>query len=469
MMRCYLFLLLLVLASCKVGPTYHPPCIEAPDQWKNPAVEGEVALCLDKWWELFQDETLNQLEEDTVHNNPDLETALWRIEEARAVAAHEKALLFPDIDIRPGFVNTGVLFKIFLPPGGGFPPSVAANDVFRIHQQLFAIPLQLNYNLDLFGVQQQKFESAWYTEQAKEEAYRSLLLALTTSIAEAYFNLRAIDASILLLEETIDLRAKDLALSENRFRMGLVSGLDVENYKQLLAQSKIDLVDNERLRSLQENQMAALAGVPASVFSLPRMPLTVSPPKIPASLPSTMLLRRPDLAEAERTMAAQHALVGSSYAALLPSFSLTSGIGYQSPVFRKFMEEASRYWTMGVQSDQTLFDGGKKFSNIDIAWARFFEASSNYKSIALRAFKEVEDSLVEIEAEDKQVKNYEYLLEAAQQASNMSKRRYESGLVNNFEYIVNERAVLQAKLRLQALIGLQYASTLKLIRSLGGL
>ncbi len=182
-----------------------------------------------------------------------------------------------------------------------------------------------------------------------------------------------------------------------------------------------------------------------------------------------MLLRRPDLAEAERMMAAQHALVGSAYGELLPSFALTGGLGYQSPVFRKFMEEASRYWTMGVQSDQTLFDGGKKFSDIDIAWARFFQASTNYKSIALRAFREVEDSLVEIEAEEKQVKNYEYLLNAAEQASNMSKRRYEAGLVNNFEYIVNERAVLQAKLRLQALIGLQYASTLKLIRSLGGL
>lgn len=455
------------LASCKVGPNYHPPCVETPETWKGEDPQGQSLTYTDKWWDFFNDETLSCLEEQVVHNNPDLETALWRIEEARAVAAHEKAALYPDIDLKPGFFNTGALFKLFFPTKNGLPPALTSTDVFRIHQQQFAFPLQLNYDLDLWGLKQQNFESAFYNEQAKEEAYRSLLLAITTSIAEAYFNLRSIDASIELLEKTIELRSRDLRLSENRFRTGLVSGLDVENYKQLLAQSKIQLVDNERLRALQENQIANLAGIPASVYSLPRMPLVVSPPQVQSELPSTMLLRRPDLAEAERQMAAQHALVGASYASLFPSFSLTAGLGYESPVFKDFMEEFGRYWSMGVQADQTLFDGGKKFSNIDISWARFFQASSNYQSIALRAFKEVEDALVELEAESKQVKNYEYLLEAAQKASSMSKRRYEAGLVNNFEYIVNERAVLDAQLRLQALIGLQYTSTLKLIRALG--
>lgn len=470
MLRLFLLFSLVGLASCKVGPTYHPPCVEAPAEWKGETKKGGYVLSdEDKWWEIFDDETLNCLEEETVLNNPDLETALWRIEEARAVAAHEKAALFPEIDLKPGFLNTGVLFKLFFPTKNGLPPALTAIDVFRIHQQQFAFPVQLNYDVDIWGLKQQNFESAFYNEQAKEEAYRSLLLTLTTSIAEAYFNVRSIDASIELLEKTIELRSRDLALSENRFRMGLVAGLDVENYKQLLAQSKIELVDNERLRALQENQIANLAGIPASIYSLPRMPLTVGPPGIPADLPSTMLLRRPDLAEAEREMASQHALVGAAYASLFPSFSLTSVLGFQSPVFKDFMEEFSRYWSLGVQSNQTLFDGGRKFSNIDAAWARFFQASSNYKSIALRAFREVEDALVELEMEAKQVKNFEYLLEAARKASEMSKRRFESGLVNNFEYIVNERAFLDAELRLQALIGLQYASTLKLIRSLGGL
>lgn len=468
MQRLFLLLSLLSFASCKVGPSYHPPCVETPEAWKTEVAAGQKFTYDDKWWDLFADETLSCLEEQTILNNPDLETALWRIEEARAVAAHEKAALFPDIDLNPSFLNTGALFKLFFPTKNGLPPTLTAVDVFRIHQQQFAFPLLYNYDLDLWGLKQQNFESAYYNEQSKEEAYRSLLLMLTTSIAEAYFNLRSIDASIVLLEKTIALRSKDLELSENRFNMGLVSGLDVENYKQLLAQSKIQLVDNERLRALQENQIANLAGIPASLYALPRMPLVVSPPPVQADLPSTMLLRRPDLAEAERQMAAQHALVGAAYASLFPSFSLTAGLGYESPVFKDFMEYFGRYWTMGAQANQTVFDGGKKFSNIDATWARFFQASSNYQSIALRAFKEVEDALVELEAESKQVKNYEYLLEAARKASNMSKRRYEAGLVNNFEYIVNERAVLDAELRLQALIGLQYTSTLNLIRALGG-
>lgn len=463
-----LVLLILILCTqCKVGPAYHPPSVETPESWKTPDAALAPIPPLGEWWDLFEDPTLSQLEEQAVKNNPDLNIALYRIEEAQAVASLVKSDLFPSIDLLPGFTNTGTLFKIFLP--GTLPQGLIAKDIYRIHQQQFAFPLSLNYDLDLFGRNQQRYESAFIAEQAKEQAYRSALLDLTTALAAAYFNLRSIDSSIDLLEKTIKLREQDLKLSERRFTGGLVTALDVENYRQLLLQSKIDLVENQRLRALQENQIAAYMGVPASLFCLPFHPLYEEPPLIPAGIPCEMLLNRPDLAQAEREMASEHALVGAAYASFFPSFSLTAGLGYVSPDFKAFMEDASRFWTLGVQADQTLFDGGRKFSNLDISWARFFEASWNYQSVAIRAFREVEDSLMDLDAERRQMENLKALRDAAKKASALSKRRYDQGLVNNFEYVTNERTVLDAELRLSSLLGLQYSSTAKLIRSIGGL
>ncbi len=458
----------LLLSSCKVGPAYHPPCPETPEGWKAP--EAEVALPqVNEWWEIFQDAQLSSLEETAVANNPDLATALYRVEEAKAFASIVQSDLFPQFSLNPGFTNTGALFKIFLPNSPAIPPGFIAKDIFRIHQQQFAFPLNLSYDFDLFGLNQDRFESAFYDEQAREAAYFSVLLDLTTALASAYFNLRSLDTSIELLSRTIELREKDLTLSQRRYEGGLVTLLDVENYRQLLEQSKIDYTESERLRTLQENQIALLIGTPASLFCLAPNPLRESPPPIPAGLPSTMLLRRPDIAEAERTMASQHALVDAAYASFFPSFTLTAGLGYVSPDFKAFMESLSRYWQLGVNANQTVYDGGRKFSNLDYAWSRFFEASSQYQSVVLRAFREVEDGLTDLDAERKQIVNYNALLKAAKSASALSKRRYEAGLVNNFEYVVNERTVLDAELRLSSLVGLQYASTVQLIRALGGL
>lgn len=454
-------------SACQVGPSYDPPCVETPEQWKGP--HQEVVLSVDpaRWWDLFNDPTLDCLERQAEASNPDLVTIAFRIEEAKANAAIVRSDLFPQLGLNPGFTNTGTLFKLFLPPGA--PPSFTSVDKYRIHQQVFAFPLNLNYELDLFGKNQSRYDSAFYAEQAQEDSYFAALLNLQTSLAGAYFNLRSLDASIDLLKRTIVLREQDVHLSERRYQLGLVSALDVENYRQILIQSQIDLVDNERLRSLQENQIALFVGIPASIFALPFNPLRESPPPIPAGIPSEVLLKRPDLAQAERNMASQHALINAAYASYFPSFSLTGGIGFISPDFKSFMDNFSRYWNLGVQANQTVFDGGRIPSNVDLSWARFFQASSEYQSLVLKAFKEVEDHLTELDAESKQVKNVEALLETTRKAAKLSKQRYEGGLTNNFEYVTNERTVLNAELQLSTLQSLQYNSTVNLIRSMGGL
>lgn len=453
--------------GCKVGPSYDPPCVQTPEEWKNPHTESAVAVDPEHWWDLFNDPTLACLERQAEAANQDLVTIAFRVEEAKAQASIVKSDLFPQIGLNPGFTNTGILFKLFLPPG--VPPSFTSVDKYRIHQQVFSFPLNLNYDPDLFGKNQSRFESAFYAEQAEEDAYFDALLNLQTALAGAYFNLRSLDASIDLLKRTITLREQDVHLSERRFQEGLVSALDVENYRQILIQSKIDLVENERLRSLQENQIALFVGVPASIFSLPFNPLNQSPPVIPAGIPSEVLLKRADLAQAERTMASQHALINAAYASYFPSFSLTAAIGYVSPDFKSFMDNFSRYWNLGVQANQPVFDGGRIPSNVDASWARFFQASSEYQSLVLRAFKEVEDNLTDLDAEAKQVQNVEALLVTTRKAAKLSKQRYESGLTNNFEYVTNERTVLNAELQLSTLQSLQYNSTVNLIRAMGGL
>lgn len=462
-------LLLLILSSCRVGPSYVPPGLTSPQEWKSSFPETAVLPDVANWWEIFQDEKLNALENEALTRSPTLLVALCRIQEAWAVAGIARADLFPQFNINPTYTNSGQLFKLYVPnqlsnlfPVGTIP------DIFRIHQQQYGLPFNLSYELDLWGKYKSLQESAIFNAVAQEEAYRTALLSLTADLASAYYSLRCLDTLIMILEETVETRLIDFNQNRTRHEKGLIGAGDVSNASLQLTNTEADLFDARHQRAIQENRIAALMGVSASAFTIESLPLYQAPPTVPAGIPSAMLKRRPDIAQAERSMHAEHLMINAAIAEYYPSVELTGALGFLSPDYRQFMRWISRLWSMGAQANQTLFDGGRKSSFEDASWARFGQAAGHYQQTVLTAFKEVEDALVALEYEAKQNTALESSVHAAQITKNLSVHKYKSGLVSYTDVVDNQRQELNAERSLIGLLGLRYQSTINLIKALGG-
>lgn len=463
-------LLLILIAGCRVGPSYKPPCTPVPDQWKNPNKENATPPFVDYWWEVFNDDTLNGLELQAIEYNPNLYVALEKVFEARALAGVQAANLYPQLNLNPGYTDTGSLFQVFLPStlAKSIPGLTSQISPFRVHQQQYLLPLNLNYEVDLWGKLQDQYDSAFYNAEAQTEAYFSTMLTLTADLASSYFQLRSLDAQIDLLKANIETRRKNYELTQSRFDKGLVTYLDVTQAEVDKANVEAAYYDAVRQRTLAEDQIAVLTGQLATDFCMEHNPLKGPPPEIPAGIPSTVLLQRPDIAQAERTMASQHALINAAYASFFPSFSLTGALGYSSPDITQFLKWISRYWMLGANSSQMVFDGGRDCYNLQAAWASFLEASGSYQQQVLTAFQEVEDALNNIELQDKQARQLLLAAEAAEKATNLSLNRYRRGVAIYLEVVENERLQLQAEINWINLQGVLYVSTIQLIKALGG-
>jgi multidrug efflux system outer membrane protein len=294
------------------------------------------------------------------------------------------------------------------------------------------------------------------------------MLTLTTELASNYFQLRSLDSQIDVLQSTISVREKLLKLAQSRFDNGLINHIDVFNATLQLSNVQAEYANNMRLRNLQENALAVLIGLPPPLFSLQHHPLTTKPPVIPASLPSEVLHQRPDIAQAERNMEAQHALIGVAYASFFPSLNLTGTLGFSSPDLKDFMTWQSRFWSYGFNSAQTIFDAGRNCSNLSASWARFSQARNAYQKQILIAFREVEDALKNLEMQNEQSASLEVALSSSQKTIQLSQSRYFKGLTNSFEFIEAEKSVLEAQLNVINLLGVRYLSTIQLIKALGG-
>lgn len=463
-------LLLFITAGCQLGPKYHSPNPPTPEDWKNPYEESSELPYVCYWWEVFQEETLNDLEEQAVANNPDLFFAMARIDEALAIAGISRADLYPQLNFEPNFDYFNLHTKATFPKNVQNALPFLANFPKHHHFEpsLYNLPLMVNYEVDLWGKYRSIYDSALRNVEAQQQAYQTAMLTLTSELASTYFNARTLDATIDYLTAILETRRKNLKLSQSRFEKGLINYLYVTNDQVSFSNAESDYYAALGLRGLQENMIAALIGIPASDFHLEPMPLKDPPPVIPAGVPSTILLRRPDIAQAERTMASEHSLIGAAYASFFPSLDLTGALGFLSLDFPQFFKFMARYWDVGAAVDQTVFDGLRKYENYEATWARFREASSSYKKQVLTAFREVEDALDNLEFQTKQSISLKMSFEASAQTAKLARRRYDEGLTNYIEVIDDERTELDAGLNYYNILGLRYQSTIQLIKALGG-
>lgn len=462
------------MASCSVGPSYVPPCIDLPSEWKN-SNEG-CAECeadsianqadLDYWWQVFEDAQLDELEELATENNRNLYVAFERINEARALMGIAASQFYPQINLSPQYTNTLELIKNYHAPG--LSSLLSGESVFRAHELFYFMPVNLSYEVDLWGQIKDQYDAAKYNWAAQKKDYQAVMLTLTTNLGIAYYQLRALDAQIDLLLGVLKTRQKAHEINLARYEEEIVFYADVTLAAEEVESALLQYYEALRQREVLENQIAVLIGVPASEFCLEPMPLQDLPPCIPDGIPSDVLLRRPDLAEADYNTRSEHALVKNAYAQFFPSLTLTSTGGFESPIFKDFLKWISRYLFLGAQVDQLIFDGYKTPYNLELQIARFKEATGEYQQQVLVAFQEVENALKDL---DSYAKQYDLALtttQLAQKTYQLYLDRYALGVIYYIDVANTEMDLLNYQIAVNTLQGFRYVSTIQLIKALGG-
>lgn len=454
---------LVLAAGCSVGPDYVRPPASAPAGWKEEgpwkAAAPRDAIAKGAWWEIFGDPFLSELEAKADQANPDLRAAVARVSQARAIARISEADFYPTISLDPTVTRERFSANRAVQPGSpvvGF----TAND--------FRVPLDLSYEVDLWGRVRRSIEASTALAEANVASYETVRLTLHADVASVYFALRAIDSDRSVLLRTLALRRESLRLAQARLRLGVGNDLDVSRAETELTTTEAESIGLEKRRAEVEHALATLTGRAPAELSIPNRPLDLQPPAIPAGLPSELLERRPDVAEAERRMAAGNAAIGIAAAAYYPALSLTGTAGYESGDLRHLFDWESRIWSLGAALAAPLFKGGRVDASVDLARARYEENVALYRSRLLVAFQEVEDGLSTLRILADQSQAQARAVASSRKTADLTTTRYNAGLVSYFEVVDAERTVLQTERDATLIQGQRLVASVFLIKALGG-
>jgi multidrug efflux system outer membrane protein len=484
----------LLLAACSVGPDYHgpppDPAMKVPARYKNESEntgQWEVAQPRDKdsrgpWWQVFHEPRLDDLENQALAANQNLAVAGARIFEARGQDRVAAADFYPNAQfdgsgIRMRMSNNDPHQKgelIGTNPfagsimGGSGAPVILNNQPLTTTQNLFRAPVDLNWELDLFGRVRRAHQAAREERQAVQADYQNMALAVTANVAINYFTLRALDAERDVVDRTIRTRNEALRIAKERLEAGLASDLDVTQAQADLANTEAITFELERTRGEVENALETLLGQSASSWHEPRRPYSGSPPRIPPGLPSSLLERRPDVASAERQLAAASERIGVAKAAFFPRINLTGAAGFESSDLGTLFNLPSRIWQIGPSITLPIFEGGRNLGNLQISQARYAEQVGQYRGQVLIAFQEVENSLVDLRTLAGQEDAVVRATSAAQRALQLAEDAYSKGQVNFIVVLDAERTSLLDERSVVELQGQRLQATVQLIKALGG-
>ena len=452
-----------LLAACSLAPPYNPPATEAVAQFKE-AGEWMPAQPADarqrgQWWEVFTDPQLNGLETRLDTANPDLQAAVARFAQARAIARQDVSHEFPTLGAgasatRARSSATGPYSSFY----GNVP--VTSND--------FITSLNLNWEIDLFGRLRNTANAARAQAQSSEADAAAVALSLQAELATDYFSLRGDDTTIVLLEDTIKVYDHAYDLTKNRYQEGISAATDVDQADTLRQSARAQLASVRRDRAQLEHAIAVLLGVLPSTFALEPAQLASSVPAIDAGLPSGLLQRRPDVARAERAMAAANAGIGVARAAWFPVFSLTGDAGFQSLIGSQWLKAPSRIWSVGPSATVPLLDFGARSGLNQQARATYDEAVANYRKTTLTAYQEVEDNLAALHHLADEVTADEAASKSAESAASHSDKRYDAGVADYIEVTTTHTAALQEERDAISARVLQLNAAVALVRATGG-
>ena len=395
-----------------------------------------------------------------LESNQELKAAMARVEEARATARVARSELLPNLSADPSFTRQR------------YSPNQTPN-FGALTASTFSAPLDLSYEMDLWGRVRRGFESARAEAQSSLAAFHNVLLTLGADVAQNYFALRALDAEIGTVAGTVDLRKEQVRLVRSRFEGGIGNELDIARAETELATTEAEAASLAKRRNELENAIAVLAGTNPSTFKLAAFsegqtkwnPLL---PEIPVGLPAHLLERRPDVSEAERQFASSNAQIGVAKAAFFPVISLTGSGGYVSGQLDTLFKWDSRIWSIGPSISLPIFAGGRNRANYRRSQAAFEEAIAHYRQRILVAFGEVENSLSGIRHLSDQAAAQQRAVSNAQRAAELAAERYRSGIVSYLEVVDANREALLAERAKAQLTGQRQIASVQLIKALGG-
>lgn len=450
--------------SWAAGPKYKKPDLNVAQDWQSPvpwrAANPADSVIKGSWWMIFEDGELNQYEERAVANNQTLKAAAARLAQARAFARVTASGLYPELNA----AASGYRQRL-----SGNRPSNGSSDVpTAITQNVFSIPFTLNYELDLFGRVRRSLEAANASLQASAADLENVRLLITSELAADYFQLREVDMEIAVVEKAIVFQQKGLDLVEHRHNGGAVSGLDVAQQQTVLDSSYTQLALLKQQRAQFEHALAVLQGLSASQFKAPTGTLDAEPPAIPVSLPSELLQRRPDIASAERQVAAASAQVGVAKSAFYPSIFLNAQGGFQSGDIVKLVNAPSAVWSLGLSALEPIIAGGRNRVRLENSKAAYDETVASYRESALVAFQQVEDALTGLNTLASASDSQERAVTDAERSLNLASARYTGGLVTYLDVITAQEQVLSNQ-RLAVQIQCQrLVTSVLLVKALGG-
>lgn len=452
------------MAACAGAPEYRKPDVNMPAAWQSapPFREGVPSdgALKGNWWELFQDEQLDQLEQQALAQNQSLQVAAARLEQARQQVNVSAAGLFPQVGLQAGAARQKTSADRPLAVYGTPNQSTVQNN----YQLGFAV----SYEADLFGRVHSTVAGAQATAEQAAADFENTRLVLASELAADYFSLRALDAEIDVVRQGIVLQEKALDFIGARHELGIASGLDLAQQQATLDASKtqLDLLRNQRAQF--EHALATMSGTPAPSFQLAPEVVRMSPPPVPVGLPSDVLQRRPDVAAAERAMAAANAGIDVARAAYFPTVMLGANGGWDSAQMGTLLSAPSLLWSLGATLTQTLFDAGKTRAGVKISEASYSAAVAGYRQNVLVAMQEVEDGIYGLTTLGSAGKQAQASVRSSQRVLDLANDRYTGGLDTYLDVITAQQALLNNQRQAVQIQGQQMLTSVFLIKALGG-
>jgi multidrug efflux system outer membrane protein len=448
------------LAGCASPAPIDPAALPTvPDTFKQAAAVPDAkwaatapaeAQPRGDWWKAFGDPVLDDLADRAGRQNTSVQSAAARLAQARALLGRAQADRLPQVSASAGAQR-------FSNPDTGWQPA-----------NLGSAGASVAYEADLFGRLSGAARAASLDAQSREALLQSARLAAQADVAQAYFQLRALDVERGIVGDTLTAHRNTLRLVESRQRAGDIAELDVARVRTELAATESEALALDARRALLEHAVAVLVGEPASRFSLAPAAWDAALPSVPAGVPSTVLARRPDVAAALGQMQAEQQRVGVAQAAWFPSLSLTASGGYASPELSDVFKWSARSWAVGALLSLPLFDGGRRQAGVDAAQAELEGGLVAYREKVLVALREVEDELASLRLLAEQAQAQARAVDSASLATRLSASRYRNGLVSQLELLDAQRSELRSRRQAVQVKVAQYLATIGLIRALGG-
>ena len=458
MKRALLYLLL--LGGCAAGPDYQKPEAPVAPEYKELAgwkqAQPRDNLPRGSWWTVFGDPQLDELMKRVEVSNQTIREAEARVRQSKAVTDQARAGYFPTVAASGSVTRSKS-------PSLSNQPNFATGAVDN-----FSLGVNASWELDLWGRVRRSVEQGEANFQVSEAQLEAARLSARASLAQSYFALRVADQAQRVLEETVQGYQRTLDLTNNRYKAGVAARVDVVQAEVQLKSAQANLIDIGVERAQLEHAVALLLGVPPSQFSLAASTAGMTMPAIPVAMPAELLERRPDIAAAERAVAAANAQIGIARSAYYPSLTLSGGTGFRATDIGNLLSAPSRFWSLGASAAQAIFDGGARTAVTEQARANYDAQVAAYRQTVLTGFQEVEDNLAALRILEQESAMQEEVVQSARHALELTENQYRAGVVGYLNVIAVQQVLFNNQRTALNVLARRLAASVGLIRALGG-